>query len=145
MLPGQDLIHEHVSELLKKRGLIEPSLLPFAAPVTLDYKWDEGKKSRLCSDFRELNKIIVPEGQPFPLIKDIVQTRNCQWFSSLDINMTFWSISLRVKDRYKTGFTTQKGHKSSFRVQNSFCNIPTYSFWFFAKIQFNTVLYKLYG
>lgn len=70
-------IEEQIAELLKK-NLIEESYSPFAAPVTLAYKREENKKSRLCIDFRELNKIVVPQAQPFPLIEDLmVKTRNC--------------------------------------------------------------------
>ena len=47
-------IEKQVAELLK-HGLIELSYSPFAAPMTLAYKRDEGKKNRLCIDFRELN------------------------------------------------------------------------------------------
>lgn len=103
-------IEEQVGKLLEK-GLIEESYSPFAAPVTLAYKKDEGKRSRLCIDFRDLNKIITPQAQPFPLIDDlIIKTRNCKYFTTLDINSAFWSIPLRIEDRKKTGFVTQDGH-----------------------------------
>lgn len=103
-------IEEQISELLK-RNLIEESYSPFAAPVTLAYKKDENRKSRLCIDFRDLNKIIIPQSQPFPLIEDLItKTRNCKYFSKLDINSAFWSIPLRIEDRRKTGFVTQEGH-----------------------------------
>lgn len=46
-------IETQVAKLLEKE-LIEESYSPFAAPVTLAYKKDEGKKSRLCTDFRDL-------------------------------------------------------------------------------------------
>lgn len=101
-------IEEQVGKLLEK-GLIEESYSPFAAPVTLAYKKDEGKRSRLCIDFRDLNKIITPQAQPFPLIDDlIIKTRNCKYFTTLDINSAFWSIPLRIEDRKKTGFTSNK-------------------------------------
>lgn len=103
-------IEEQISKLLEK-NLIEESYSPFAAPVTLVFKKEDNKKSRLCIDFRDLNKIVVPQAQPFPLIEDlIVKTRNCNYFSTLDINSAFWSIPLRVEDRNKTGFVTQEGH-----------------------------------
>lgn len=103
-------IENQVAELLK-HGLIEESYGPFAAPVTLAYKKDERRKNRLCVDFRELNKIIIPQFQPFPLIEDLMlQTTNCKYFTTLDINSAFWSIPLRVSDKIKTGFVTQEGH-----------------------------------
>lgn len=103
-------IEEQISELLHIK-LIEESYSPFAAPVTLVFKKEDNKKSRLCIDFRDLNKIVVPQAQPFPRIEDlIVKTRNCKYFSTLDINSAFWSIPLRVEDRRKTAFVTQEGH-----------------------------------
>lgn len=103
-------IEKQIAMLLDKK-LIEESYSPFAAPVTLAYKRDENTKSRLCIDFRDLNKIVVPQSQPFPLIEDLmVKTRDCKFFSTLDINSAFWSIPLRITDRHKTGFVTQEGH-----------------------------------
>lgn len=109
-LDDKEEIEKQIGQLLKK-GLIEESYSPFAAPVTLAFKRDEGKKSRLCIDFRDLNKIITPQPQPFPLIEDLmVKTINCKYFTTLDINSAFWSIPLRISDRKKTGFITQEGH-----------------------------------
>lgn len=103
-------IEEQIGKLLDHQ-MIEESYSPFAAPVTLAFKKEDNKRSRLCIDFRDLNKIVVPQAQPFPLIDDLVtKTRNCKYFSTLDINSAFWSIPLRVEDRKKTGFVTQDGH-----------------------------------
>lgn len=103
-------IENQISTLLKK-NLIEESYSPFAAPVTLAYKKEDNRKTRLCIDFRELNKIVVPQSQPFPLIEDLmVKAVNCKYFSTLDINSAFWSIPVKIQDRYKTAFVTQEGH-----------------------------------
>ena len=62
-------------------------------------------------DFRELNKIVVPQSQPFPLIEDLmVKTVNSKYFTTLDINSAFWSIPLRIQDRHKIAIITQEGH-----------------------------------
>lgn len=103
-------IETQIAKLLDNK-LIEESYSPFAAPVTLAFKKEDNRKSRLCIDFRDLNKIVVPQAQPFPLIDDLVmKTRNCKFYSTLDINSAFWSIPLRIEDRKKTGFVTQNGH-----------------------------------
>ena len=87
-------IEQQITKLLEQ-NLIEESYSPFAAPVTLAFKRDEGKRARLCIDFRELNKIVIPQPQPFPLMEDLIaKTRNCKLFSTLDINSAFWSIPL---------------------------------------------------
>lgn len=39
----------------------------------------------------------------------MVKTVNCKYFSTLDINSAFWSIPLKIEDRYKTAFVTQEG------------------------------------
>lgn len=91
--------------------MIEDSYSPFAAPVTIAFRQDEYKRSRLCIDFRHQNKNTVPQSQPLPLIDDLILiTRNCKYFTTLDINSSFWSIPLRIEDRRKTAFVTQTGH-----------------------------------
>lgn len=103
-------IEKQVDDLLKA-GLIEESSSPYAAPVTMAFKKEEGRRSRFCIDFKELNKIVVPESQPFPRIDDLtIRARNCKVFSKLDVNSAFWSIPVRVKDRYKLAFVTHHGH-----------------------------------
>lgn len=119
-------IESQVRELLKN-GLIEQSMSPFASPVTLAYKkeGDVKLKNRMCIDFRELNKLVVPESQPFPLIDDlIVRTKGCEWFSSFDINSAFWTIPIRQKDRFKTGFVTQNGHWQWISMPFGYRNAP---------------------
>ena len=103
-------IEEQVKNLLEK-GLISESSSPFAAPVTLAYKKSDGKRSRLCVDFRLLNKLAVPESQPFPLIEDMIErTADCRFFSVIDINSAFWAISVVAGDREKLAFVTSDGH-----------------------------------
>lgn len=106
----EEEINSQIKSLLKA-DLIERSTSPFASPVTLVFKKGENKKSRLCIDFTELNKIIVPESQPFPMIDDLLtRAQDCVYFSKIDINSAFWSIPVREKDRYKLGFVTKRGH-----------------------------------
>ena len=109
-IPDQIEIEEQVAKLLEN-GLIEESTSPFAAPVTLVYRRKDGSKARFCIDFRDLNKLVVPENQPFPRIEDIIiKAGRSRWFTTVDLNSAFWSIPIRLKDRYKTGFVTQSGH-----------------------------------
>lgn len=62
-------IETQISKLLEK-NLIEESYSPFAAPVTLAFKKEDNRRSRLCIDFRDLNKLVIPQPQPFPQIED---------------------------------------------------------------------------
>lgn len=110
----QEEIERQCAALLAN-GMITESRSPFASPVTMQYKKDglssTKVKTRMCVDYRALNKLLVPESQPFPLIDDIItRTRGCKWFSALDINAAFWSIPIRKSDRYKTAFITNHAH-----------------------------------
>lgn len=114
-IPDDKEICSQIKKLLEA-DIIEESDSPFASPVTLAYKKDEGKKSRLCIDFRKLNRLVVPECYPFPTINDVVEkTVNCQYFTVLDINSAFWCILLKLADREKTSFITKYG-KFMFKV-----------------------------
>lgn len=88
----QKEIERQVNQLLQA-GLIEESTLPFAASVTLAFKKQANglrKKNRTYIDYAALNKLIIPQKQPFPHIEHlIVKARYCQWFSVLDINSAF--------------------------------------------------------
>lgn len=108
--PDQKEIEEQIAKLLEN-GLIEESASPFAAPVTLVFKKEDGRRSRLCVDFRDLNKIVVPEEQPFPKIDDIlVEAGKAKYYTVVDLNSAFWSIPVRRKDRHKLAFVTKRGH-----------------------------------
>ena len=103
-----------MSQLLKYK-IIEESDSHFASPVTLQFKKIASKaqkeKKRMCIDYRELNKNVIPQSFPFPLIDDIIaSTRGRKWFSAIDINAAFWAIPIKKSDRHKTAFVTQKGH-----------------------------------
>ena len=109
----QTEIDRQVDELLK-HGMISESRSPYASPVTMQYRKvglsSTKQKTRMCCDYRELNKLVIPENQPFPLIDDIfLKSKGCSWYSALDINQAFWSIPITPKDRYKSAFITQRG------------------------------------
>lgn len=109
-LPDKKEIDNQIQQLLQA-DLIEPSSSPFAAPITLVYKKEEGRRSRLCIDFKSLNRIVVPECQPFPRIEDIMErTIDCEYFSTLDINSAFWSVPVKEEDKEKLAFVTEDGH-----------------------------------
>jgi len=91
-IADNDEINSQIESLLEA-GLIERSTSSFASPVTLVLKKREGRKSRLCVDYSALNKIVIPESHPFPIIEDImIRVRNCKYFTKLDVNSAFWSI-----------------------------------------------------
>ncbi|GBN25574.1 Transposon Ty3-G Gag-Pol polyprotein [Araneus ventricosus] len=59
-------------EKLLQAGLIKESNSPYSSPVTLVFKRDEDKKTRLCIDFRKLNALCNSDSDPLPLIDSLL-------------------------------------------------------------------------
>ncbi|UYV61212.1 K02A2.6-like [Cordylochernes scorpioides] len=107
-LRDRDLIKQQIEQLLKY-GLIKPASSPNSAPVTLAPKKGEGRV-RLCIDYRLLNRKIISDSFPIPLMEDIVQkVQGARVFSCLDILSAYWTIPLHPKDREMTCFSTSEG------------------------------------
>lgn len=114
-IPDEKEIRTQINRLLEA-DLIEESDSAFTSPVTLAFKKEDGRRTRLCIDFRKLNSLIVPECYPFPTINDVIdKVSNCKYFTVIDINSAFWSIPLKSSDREKTTFITKFG-KFMFKV-----------------------------
>ncbi|GFV11668.1 retrovirus-related Pol polyprotein from transposon 412 [Trichonephila clavipes] len=90
-------IQTQIEELLKA-GFIRPSHSPYAAPVTLAYKKDEGKRSRLCIDYRKLNEITRKDSTPVLLIDFVIDNlTHAKFFSTLDLTSGYWHIKIHEK------------------------------------------------
>lgn len=95
---------------LKAMGLISESNSPYSFPVVLTNKKDEGQRTRLCVDYRQLNKTTITESYPFPLIEELTdRIRDCKFFSTLDVASGFYHIQVQAEDRNKTAFVTMHG------------------------------------
>src|ERR1044072_4711969 len=76
-------LKDQLEDLLSK-GFIRPSVSPWGAPVLLVKKKDG--KSRLCVDYRQLNKVTVKNRYPLPRIDDLMdQLRGTTIFSKIDL------------------------------------------------------------
>lgn len=72
-----------IEELLEK-GFIRPSVSPWGAPVLFIKKKDGSLQ--LCIDYRELNKVIVKNKYPLPMINDLLdQLSGSCVFSKIDL------------------------------------------------------------
>ncbi|GBN01217.1 hypothetical protein AVEN_185750-1 [Araneus ventricosus] len=64
-------IKSQVDKLLQA-GLIKESNSPYSSPVTLVFKPDEGKRTRLSIDFRKLNALCKSDSEPLPLMDSLL-------------------------------------------------------------------------
>lgn len=106
----QQLIDKQIEELLQKK-LIQPSVSNYSFPIVLADKKDDGKKTRLCVDYRKLNEVTITESYPMPLIQDIEnKLLDATIFTTFDISAGFHHIQMAIEDRYKTAFVTMNEH-----------------------------------
>lgn len=102
----QEEIDNQIKDLLKA-GIIKESSSPYSAPVTLAYKKEENKKTRLCVDFRKLNQLTKPDAEPLPLIETLIEKlAQSTYFSKLDMASGYWHIPIHPEDTEKLAFAT---------------------------------------
>ena len=122
----RDEMETQVKTMLKK-GVIEPSSSPWAAPAILVPKksTDGRPKYRFCVDFRALNKITQFDNYPLPIFEETVSTlHGSQYFSVIDLYSGFWQIKLADEDKMKTAFTVPGGSYNFLKLPFGLSNSP---------------------
>jgi hypothetical protein len=88
------------------KGFIEPSQVPFAAPV-LFVKKPNGSL-RFCIDFRALNALTCKDRYPLPLIDEtLARIASARVFTKLDIRQVFHRIRMDPDSEEYTTFRTR--------------------------------------
>ncbi|GFX04579.1 uncharacterized protein K02A2.6-like [Trichonephila clavipes] len=83
----RDIVDAQVDEWVKN-GIVEPCSSPYASQVVVVKKKDG--KSKVCIDYRRLNRKLIKDNYPLPLIDDILDClQNAKIFTTLDLKMDF--------------------------------------------------------
>jgi len=100
-------VREFIREQLRK-GYIRPSKSPQTAPVFFERKKD-GKK-QMIQDYRYLNKWMIKNNYPLPLISDILENiRTKKIFTKIDLRWGYNNVWIKERDEWKAVFTTLEG------------------------------------
>ena len=120
--PVTEAIEEQCKEL-HDLGIIEPSMSPWSAPVVPVSKPD--KTIRLCIDYRQLNKVTVPDRFPMPNLTDSVfSLHGIKYFTSLDLVRGYYQLPLSEDSKELTAFSTAYGHWQFRRLSFGLKNAP---------------------
>ena len=90
------------------KGYIRPSISPYASSFFFIKKKDG--KLRPVQDYRNLNKWMVRNQYPLPLITSLIQDLGgAHIFSKLDVRWGYNNVRIKEGDEYKAAFKTRRG------------------------------------
>ncbi|WVZ80573.1 hypothetical protein U9M48_028039 [Paspalum notatum var. saurae] len=110
-------------EDFERKGFIQPSISPWGAPVLFSEKKD--KSLRLCTDYRELNKVTIKNKYPLPRIDDLFkQLQGSQVSSKIDLQSGYYQVKVRSSDIPKTAISARYGHYEYLVMPFGLTNAP---------------------
>ena len=108
---------------LLRAGFIVSSKSPWSSPMVPVKKTDG--TIRLCIDFRQLNKVTVPDPYHMPRVDDLLdELAEAKWMSKLDLNKGFYQVPLGIDVQAKTAFCSPWGKYHFTRMPFGLRNAP---------------------
>ncbi|GFT71627.1 retrovirus-related Pol polyprotein from transposon 17.6 [Trichonephila clavipes] len=119
----RDIVDAQVDEWVKN-GIVEPCSSPYASQVVVVKKKDG--KSRVCIDYRRLNRKLIKDNYPLPLIDDILDClQNAKIFTTLDLKNGFFHVAVNERSRKFTSFVTHNGQYQFRRMPFGLSTCPS--------------------
>nr|XP_037287184.1 uncharacterized protein LOC119180146 [Rhipicephalus microplus] len=103
----KDAVEEEVKYMLQL-GVIERSTSAYHSPIVVVKKKDG--TMRLCIDFRQLNKVILPDCEPIPRTDTMfAKLTGCNYFSRFDFTKGYWQVPMASQSKELTAFSCESG------------------------------------
>lgn len=116
------IVEEQIKAWLEE-GIIKPSCSEFASPIVLVKK--KCGATRICCDYRKINKKIIRDRFPLPLIEDVLDTlQNAKYYSTIDLRNGFFHVSVEEESTKYTSFVTPNGQYEFLKCPFGLCNSP---------------------
>lgn len=116
-------VEKHVEEWIRD-GIVRPSNSEFSSPVVLTKK--KNGSTRLCVDYRSLNKQVIKDRYPLPLIEDqLDKLQQAKVFSVIDLRNGFFHVPVEKESWKYTAFVTHSGQYEFLKTPFGYCNSPS--------------------
>lgn len=120
--PERKIVDDQVTKWLAD-GIVEPCSSEYSSQVVVVKKKDG--TPRVCIDYRALNKNIVKDNYPLPLIDDILEKlEGVTTFSKIDLRNAFFHVEIEPNSRKYTSFVTHNGQFQFLRAPFGLCKSP---------------------
>ncbi len=122
-LASKEIADQEIDKMLAT-GIIEPSFSPWSSPIVLVKKKDGS--TRFCVDYRKLNMATRKDAYPLPRIDDTIDALSGSvFFTTLDMDSSYWQVEMDEKDKDKTAFATHRGLFNFNVMSFGLCNAPS--------------------
>ena len=110
-------------DYLLKHDLAEPSKSPWSSPCILVPKPDGS--SRLCTDYRKLNQVTIPDAYPLPFLDSLIDAvGESKYITTIDMQKGYYQIGMTEAAKEKSAFITPFGLFQYKVLPFGMCNAP---------------------
>ena len=102
-----EVLKTYLDDMLRS-GKIRPSKFSAGAPIIFVPKQD-GRGLRLCVNYRGLNKVMILNRYPLPLMNELRDHHGAKIFNKLDLKSGYNLIWIKEGDEWKTAFRMRYG------------------------------------
>ncbi|GBM76597.1 Transposon Tf2-9 polyprotein [Araneus ventricosus] len=105
--PENQAVNKQIDEWLDQ-GIVRQSSSEYESPIVLVKKKDG--TARLCVDYRKLNRKLVKDRFPLPLIEDVLdKLQDAKVYSTLDLKNGFFHVEVNEDCKHFTSFVVPDG------------------------------------